>query len=380
MAVLDYFLSWEGETDLDLSVEVNPLFTASGESFPDSGDISYYPDDDDLGLPGGCCGNNEEILGLEQVDNMIAQVTTYGTNTTPQDAPFTLQVYRDGVLYQEETGTMLDGDVLLARTQYRWFDLCANAQGSAAAVGMIEMGDASGDSCLVPNPEPGPCWNYGATWAGNVGTTFSTSGYGPGSYSPSGTSAQTFTAVGTTPPDQYWGCEGNTYSEVVMNSVSSLWAVVLASQSNPITDGTCTTGTSASAVYGWGGVTVNIRCERSIAAVGGCRDFLPYGVTDSVYIGVKFNNAPGRRTAVIVEWSDSTTAANAAATFAVDLGAASQLAAADGRTFWMRGGAGSPTSDPIDNIYNIGSTSSAQSVAGGSIGAVFASALTRQGG
>jgi len=136
----------------------------------------YYADESSYGDPYG--PDREEItaavgLTTELSDDIIAEVwySTYNGDDAP-DASFTLQVFLDGILYQEETGTITIADFEIgARLNYRWFDLCGNVSAPAHAVGAIEMGGTSGtgESCLVPNDPPGQC--YSSTWTFPGGLT-----------------------------------------------------------------------------------------------------------------------------------------------------------------------------------------------------------------
>ena len=384
MADLLFVLTWEGEIDMDLRVEVDSQSGGGWNgTYPVGVNLdgdTYYADEDDLGLPGGCCGNREEVSGLTTAlsDDIIGSVTYYSWNTVETDAVFTLQVFMDGALYQEETGTITSADLLAgARLNVRWFELCSNAFVPAAAVGRIEMGgNPGGDSCLIPNDPAGPCWTYGVNWSSNTGSTYSDSGYGPGSYSPTGTQSQTFSSVSVTPPEQYWGCEDDYYAEVVMAAVSGLWADIITQIGTPA-DGACTTIGSADANFGWGGVRVVVNAVRTVTANGAfCRDYLPFGIADQVYIGIRFGS---KGTTALVDWTGGGTVANAAAVPGADYGAAAQLGVADGRTFWIRGGSPGSTSDPIDDTYMISPSSSA-TVNVGDISDSIASGETQQGG
>ena len=378
-ADLLYVLTWTDDVDLDFAVTEPGGFEIWYGSGPSPA--------------GGVHSGDSVVAGEERIswpvgqtpegETFIANVRYVNWNSIATDASYTLQVFRGGVLYQEEIDTITEADRLIgARLDYRDYELCGNATGgdaAAAAVGVIEMGgggSGDGETCVLPNDPPGPCWTYGWTWSGNSDTPSSDSLFGPGGYDPDGTTNQTLTPESVNPPGQVWGCDDTRYSEVVMADVSSLWAHVLTQIGSP-SDGTCTATYTATASWAGPGVTVNILAQRTLESLTlGCRNFAPYDVTDRVVIGIGYFDG----TVSLVDWTSVTTQIpDAAAHLALDLGAAAQLGSQDGVTYWRTGiGNDGFRSHVIDDIYAI--FGGGIQVSDGEIGDVFASGEVQQDG
>lgn len=302
----------------------------------------------------------------------------------PVDAEFTLRVYRNGVLYQEEVGVIPYADWEIGpRTNYREYALCQNTGVSSHAVGMIEMGaSGEGESCIIPNDPPGACWEYGWTWSGNTATSNSNSGYGPGEYTtPEGgfPGRQNLSGVSVYPPDQEWRCEGTQYTEMRTASPSSLWAPMAAAigQGFGPSDGVCSDGRNAGATWRTGGIIFRANFSRDVIAASiTCKQTLAYDVQDFVFIQCGYGS-PYPTVTLFHEYT-TTRVANFAAALA--LGPPAGIGAGDNLTIWRQGALRSHVTDNEYAIYPAGVTIAVETFFGTTVGQVFSSASVIQDG
>ena len=376
-------LEWSTDVDMDLVVTEPGGFVISRVSgpSPSGGDLIedvFAPEDSPevIEWPAG---------QTPEGDDFVLRAEFFGWNAVEVSAIFELRVYRDGVLYQLETGEITVDDLNTGdRLNNREYYLCANVEVPAAAVGMIEMGGNAGDgeSCIIPNDPPGDCWEYGWTWTNNVAVSNSNSGFGPGEYStPDGAfpGRQNLSFVSVYPPDQEWACEGTAYIEMRTASPSALWAPMAADLGAGFgpSDGVCSDSRATSASYATFGLYFNVQFSRRAEALSiACLQTSPYDVYDSVFI--QFGYGTPTPTVTLFQANTVTRVANFAA--AVALGPPAGIGAGDNRTIWRQG---TLFSDVPDNTYSIfppTTTVSVDTFYGVTVGQVFNSVSVIQDG